>query len=140
MVLLRFVDYWLFPSLEGFLLVGVVEELGAVEGLLLGAEEALEVGFVLAGEIDLDELVLQYIRLADVLSGPPSSVFNLALQLLFWNGLSIVVLLHDAPVGAVYVDLLELACLFVVAVDLEDVGLDLGASGVGAETALFVVT
>ena len=132
-------DYWLFPSLEGFLLVGVVEELGAVEGLLLGAEEALEVGFVLAGEVDLDEFVLEQVRLADVLSGPPSPAFYLALQLLFGNGLGVVVLLHDAPVGAVYVDLLEFACLFVVAVDLEDVGLDLGASGVGAEAALFVV-
>ncbi len=52
-------DYWFFSSLEGLFLVGVVEELRAVEILLLGADEVLEVGFVLAWEVDLYEFILE---------------------------------------------------------------------------------
>lgn len=139
MVLLGFVDYWFLSSLDGLFFVGVVEELRAVEVFLLGADEVLEVGFVLAREVDLDELVLEEVRLADVLGGPPSSVLYLALQLLFGNGLSVGVLLDYAFVGAVYVDLFQLACLLVVAVDFKDVGFDFSASGVGTETGLFVI-
>lgn len=132
-------DYWSFAAPEVVLPVGVLEELGAVEVLLLGAEEAFEVGLVVAGEVDLDELVLEEVRLADVLGGPPPPVLYPAPQLLFGNGLRVVVFLDDAPTGTVYVDLLQLASLPVVAVDLQDVRFGFGASGVGTEAHLFVV-
>lgn len=140
MVLFPLVDDRFLPSLCCLLFVGVVEELGPVEVFLLGTDEVLKVGFVLAREVDLDELILEKVRLADVFGGSPSSALYLALQLLFGNGLRVVVLLDDALVGAVYVDFLEFSGLFVVSVDFEDVGFDLSASCVGAETALFVIT